>query len=90
MSMLHPLEMLAVEAMKAAGLDPCRHGHVAWTHLGGKNASCDEPGLDCSCSVPVYGCEVCGDSDYGDNQEADDERAACRVSRGLEAEDICG
>lgn len=42
-------------------------GSCNMQHLGGKNAGC---GDDCSCSVPVHVCSVCGDSDYGDNSEA--------------------
>lgn len=36
---------------------------------GGRNAGCDL-GNDCSCSVPVKVCRRCGDSDYGDSDEA--------------------
>lgn len=42
-------------------------GHV-WKHIGGKNAGCGDA---CCCSVPVHTCALCGDSDYGDNDEAD-------------------
>lgn len=31
----------------------------------------------CCCSVPVYACTRCGASDYGDNAEANERRAAC-------------
>lgn len=42
---------------------------------GGKNCGCHDGG----CSVPVYVCSRCGDSDYGDNQEAAAIRAECEV-----------
>jgi hypothetical protein len=42
--------------------------------IGGANAGCD---VDCCCSVPVHECRRCGDSDYGDNAEADAIRASC-------------
>jgi hypothetical protein len=32
---------------------------------------------DCSCSVPVHECAVCGDCDYGDNPEADQTVRRC-------------
>ena len=47
----------------------CAEGH-SWKHIGGCNASCEERGENCACSIPVYECEVCGDCDYGDNAEA--------------------
>lgn len=40
-------------------------GHV-WVSTGGRNCGCE----DGCCSVPVHECEVCGDCDYGDNEEA--------------------
>lgn len=43
-------------------------------HLGGRNAGCSR---DCCCSVPVYVCSRCSDSDYGDNPEAQATRAKC-------------
>lgn len=46
--------------------DPCEFGHTLVV-LGYKNAGC---GPDCCCSVPVHQCVVCGDCDYGDNDEA--------------------
>lgn len=49
-------------------------GHV-WAFAGGKNAACDED--SCGCSVPVYQCSVCGDCDYGDNDEARDILRKC-------------
>lgn len=46
---------------------------------GGCNAGC---GPDCECSVPVYECSRCGDSDYGDNEDATAVRADCAERRG--------
>ena len=54
-------------------------GHV-WRHIGGCNAGC---GDDCACSVPVHECARCGDCDYGDNAEAEAERAECAYDREL-------
>jgi hypothetical protein len=45
----------------------CQDGKHDWQRIGGANAGC---GKDCSCSVPVYECAICGDCDYGDNAEA--------------------
>lgn len=50
-----------------------------WRSTGGCNAGC---GPDCYCSVPVHECAGCGDCDYGDNEEARDIRADCRLQRG--------
>jgi hypothetical protein len=47
--------------------------HVAWEHMGGVNCGCDGG----ACSVPVYGCKACGDSDYGQNDEATRKRNHC-------------
>lgn len=51
----------------------CEAAHD-WRHVGGCNASC---GPDCACSVPVHACSRCGESDYGNNDEADRVRADC-------------
>lgn len=45
-------------------------------HVGGANAGCDDC---CGCSVPVYRCTRCKGYDYGENEEADEIRAACRA-----------
>jgi hypothetical protein len=54
---------------------PCAEGH-AWVHMGGRNAGCS---AGCYCSVPVYSCERCGDCDYGDNAEAEEQIAKCKA-----------
>ena len=62
------LERLALEAVSNAGGEhPCIELGHKWTFIGGANAGCDD---DCACSVPVHECEVCGDCDYGENDEA--------------------
>jgi hypothetical protein len=71
---LSDLEMLAFEAMRENGLHPCKYGHVAWGFVGGANCGCY---AEATCSVPVYGCAACGDSDYGNNMEAESQRALC-------------
>lgn len=43
------------------------HGEHVMVFHGGANAGCGDL---CICSVPVYVCELCGDSDYGNNDEA--------------------
>ena len=48
-------------------LEICRREGCDMQHAGGMNAECDR---NCGCSVPVYVCTRCGDSDYGDNEEA--------------------
>lgn len=53
---------------------PCIEVGHSWSSTGGKNAGCHP---DCSCSVPVYVCTKCGDSDYGDNDEASVTRDRC-------------
>jgi hypothetical protein len=47
-------------------------GH-RWRSIGGANCGCEDGG----CSVPVHECEVCGDSDYGENEWAAKVRAEC-------------
>jgi hypothetical protein len=49
-------------------------------HVGRCNAGCGQ-GDDCGCSVPVFTCAICGDSDYGDNEEAMFIREMCRKGR---------
>jgi hypothetical protein len=58
--------------ISAAGCATAGHD---WKHIGGRNAGCDD--RDCSCSVPVHECAVCGDCDYGDNPEADQTVRRC-------------
>lgn len=56
---------------------PCCTDHE-WLSAGGCNAGCEE---HCACSVPVNICRVCGDCDYGDNEEAAEIRALCKARR---------
>lgn len=49
-----------------------------WQSIGGCNAGCDD---DCACSVPVHECTRCGDCDYGKNDEAEQVRRDCALSR---------
>lgn len=55
----------------AAGCGEAGHD---WRPIGNANAACDD---DCGCSVPLYECTVCGDSDCGDNPEGDQVRLNC-------------
>lgn len=54
----------------------CREAGHDWQFKGGRACCCDGDG---DCSLPVHECAACGDCDYGDNPEADDIRAACRM-----------
>ena len=67
-----------------AGAGCAEAGHE-WKFSGGKNAGCSLD-RDCRCSVPVHVCAKCGDSDYGDNVEADTIRTDCFDKRD---EDTC-
>jgi hypothetical protein len=60
---------------RIAATATCREMGCNMQHVGGMNCGC-EGGC---CSVPVYVCSRCGDSDYGDNPEAFEKRAACAV-----------
>ena len=60
----------------------CEKSHD-WHSLGGCNAGCH---ADCSCSAPVNSCRRCGDSDYGDNAEAEEVRADCAAKYGPPSE----
>jgi len=64
------VEMLKQQIATGACADV---GH-AWEHIGGRNAGCSDT---CACSVPVHVCPKCGDSDYGDNDEARRIREDC-------------
>jgi len=67
--------LLAEAAVLAGGKHPCNIlGHI-WKHIGGANCGCGQ------CSVPVHQCESCGDCDYGDNDEANAQRAECAEER---------
>lgn len=74
------VEMLKQQIVSGACADV---GHT-WVHVGGKNAGCRDT---CGCSVPVHVCTKCGDSDYGDNEEASVTRDRCRTLYPEEHED---
>lgn len=64
-----------VEAIKRRiASSTCREVGCDMQFIGGMNAGCGE---SCGCSVPVHACIRCGDSDYGDNPEANEKRASC-------------
>lgn len=72
------LVLIAANAMREAGLHPCAVEHISWRFMGGRSCCCDLPdGSTGECSVPVHICDFCGDSDYGDNVEADEIIAKC-------------
>lgn len=50
-------------------------GH-RWKFIGGAHCGCE--GVT-GCSVPVRECAVCGDSDYGDSEEADLIKQRCAL-----------
>lgn len=51
----------------------CAQGHIM-TIMGGTNCGCHP---DAQCSLPVYSCRTCGDSDYGDNKHAEIVKQVC-------------
>ena len=66
--------LIAEASVLAGGIHPCHILGHKWVFRGGKNCGCE--GYR-GCSVPVYDCESCGDCDYGDNEEAVEQRASC-------------
>lgn len=65
---------------RAIGAATCAEiGRHTWASIGGANCGCDGG----QCSIPVLECERCGDSDYGDNEEARDFRKQCAERREL-------
>lgn len=72
------LEQARAEVAKlerqAAAATCAEVGH-RWKQVGGRNAACDLEG--CDCSLPVNECEVCGDCDYGENAEAQEQLRRC-------------
>ncbi len=78
------LERTVARAMQEAGVATCVGGH-RMVFMGGCNCGCHK---DASCSVPVHECEVCGDSDYGDNDEAKETIRRCAERRAEEGETI--
>lgn len=66
---------------RIAATATCRELGCDMKSIGGCCASCDgEHGL-CSCSVPVHTCTRCGDCDYGENEQAEQIRADCKLTR---------
>lgn len=65
-------EVARLETMMRSA--PCLEVGHRWYSYGGANAGCGE---GCGCSVPVNMCAVCGDCDYGDNEEAAKTREEC-------------
>lgn len=72
---LERAEAEAARLRRAIAAASCREAGCDMQFAGGKNCGCHDGG----CSVPVYVCSRCGDSDYGDNQEAAAIRAECEV-----------
>ena len=77
--MQNPLDRVAALREEANRLEriinskSCAEGHI-WVSVGGCNAGCCD---ECCCSVPVNQCKVCGQYDYGDNEDARDVRSNC-------------
>lgn len=66
--------LIAEAAVLAGGAHPCAILGHKWVFTGCAPCGCD---TYLGCSIPVYECELCGDCDYGDNEEADKTRADC-------------
>lgn len=60
-------EAKLAELRRRAATATCAEVGHRWKTVGGRNAGCSP---DCSCSVTVSECEVCGDCDYGEPEEA--------------------
>lgn len=71
-------EAHAAELRRRIAATTCAEAGCDMQHVGGCNAGCGDA---CVCSVPVHVCPRCGDSDYGDNPEAEETRRRCE--RGL-------
>lgn len=71
----HQIERLIAEAkVLAGGQHRCSILGHNWIHVGGTSCGCEVDG----CSIPVYECKFCGDSDYGENQESVEIRNNCQ------------
>jgi len=68
--------LISMATSEAGGAHPCEVLGHKWVSIGGCNAACSD---DCGCSVPVNECEVCGDCDYGDNNDARETREECAL-----------
>jgi hypothetical protein len=67
-----------VERLKRAlAAAPCSEVGHRWEFRGGCNVGCEEMDKDCSCSVSVHECSVCGDCDYGQNPEREEVLKRC-------------
>lgn len=75
---LEAAEARVAQIKRALTAAPCSEVGHRWRFMGGRNVGCEDMGKDCSCSVSVHECEVCGDCDYGDNPEHAEVLARCR------------
>lgn len=82
--MISDLERTVARVMQDSGFPTCVGGH-RMVFRGGANCGCHP---EAQCSVPVHSCEVCDDSDYGDNDEANDKRRRCADQRAESGEAI--
>jgi hypothetical protein len=74
---LEETEARASKLRRMIAAAPCAEVGHRWVFRGGAWCGCNVDGAPGSCSVPVHTCSVCGDCDYGDNEEADGIRADC-------------
>lgn len=72
---LAEVEAKAEHLRRRIGASTCAEAGCDMQFVGGANAGCGE---DCNCSVPVYECTRCHDSDYGDSPEAVTIRERCQ------------
>jgi hypothetical protein len=67
--------LIAEASVLAGGKHPCAVLGHKWIFKGGMNCGCEDAAR--GCSVPVHECSVCGDCDYGENDEATETRREC-------------
>lgn len=67
---------------RIAATATCREIGCDMQSVGGANCGCEfydgEDACQGQCSVPVLKCTRCGDCDYGENEDAEATRLACR------------
>ena len=73
-------ELARLERLAASAT--CAEVGHRWASIGGANCGCHPYAC---CSVPVMECTVCKACDYGDGDEADEQRRRCLDRKDFEA-----